>query len=193
MKILEQINEHPTNSKLAVIIRHADRDNIPLGSFGNEVLLNRKGVENSMSLGEKMRGHKVNCIYTSPILRCIQTAEYFENGYGKPLDYNITKSLGDPGLHIEDDKLAGEFYLKHTFDEMYRRFTNNEPIPGVPSPKDFKQRMNEFIKDNTKEEGITFFVTHDSLIAFYHYCLNGTIYTKENWIQYLSGIVLKID
>ena len=44
MKILEEIKTHPANSKLAMIIRHADRDKIPDGSFGNEILLNKKGI-----------------------------------------------------------------------------------------------------------------------------------------------------
>ena len=76
---------------------------------------------------------------------------------------------------------------------MYRRFINNEPIPGVPHAKEFEHRMSEFIKKSTINEGITIFVTHDSLIAFYDYCLHKKVYTKDNWINYLTGIVLKIE
>lgn len=191
--MLEEIKKHSVDSKLALIIRHADREQIPAGSFGNEIVLNEKGINNSINFGRDLKQHKINRIYTSPVERCIQTAHYLKEGYKKELPSHTTKALGDPGLHIADDKLAGEFFLKHTFDEMYRRFMLGETIPGVPSAQDFEQKMTAFIKENTVENGLTIFITHDSLIAFYHYCLNKTVYTKENWVKYLSGIILKVE
>lgn len=191
--MFEEIKAHPTNSKLAMIIRHADRDKIPDGSFGNEILLNTNGINNSIMLGKNLKQHKINRIFTSPVPRCVQTAEFLKKGYGQNITFHSTKALGDPGLHIVDDKLAGEFFLKHSFDEMYRRFMLGEAIPGVPSAGDFEKSMTEFIKRNTNEEGLTLFITHDSLIAFYHYCLNKVVYTKESWVKYLSGIILKIE
>lgn len=191
--MIEEIKKHSVDSKLALIIRHADREQIPAGSFGNEILLNEKGINNSINFGRDLKQHKINCIYTSPVERCIQTGQYLKEGYEMELPSHTTKALGDPGLHIADDKLAGEFFLKHTFDEMYRRFMLGEAIPGVPSAKDFEQKMTAFIKENTVENGLTIFITHDSLIAFYHYCLNRVVYTKENWVNYLSGIILKVE
>ena len=69
----------------------------------------------------------------------------------------------------------------------------DEPIPGVPDVKHFKNIMTEFIHESTSENGLTDFVTHDSLIAMYHFCLNGTVYTVDNWVDYLEGVVYKID
>jgi broad specificity phosphatase PhoE len=188
----EEIKKHPVNAKLALIIRHGDRAEIPDGTFGNEILLNNTGITNAKLFGKRLQERKINGIYSSPIQRCIQTSEYIIEGLEKHVNINVTKALGDPGLHTDDEKLAGEFYLKYKFDEMYRRFMINEPIPGVPSPQDFERKMTDFITQNTKEEGITIFVTHDSLIAFYHYCLNKKVYTQDNWVNYLSGIVLKV-
>jgi broad specificity phosphatase PhoE len=193
MKIIDDIKAYPKDVKLAVLIRHADRDKIPDGSFGNEVLLNRKGVENSIAFGEKLKDVKINRIFTSPILRCIQTAEFIEEGHGSDLTYHITKSLGDPGLHIADDKMAGEFILKHGFDVMYRKFVNGEEIPGVSSLQEFEKQMTSFIERNTTDSGVTFFVTHDSVIAFYDFCLSKKEYIRDNWVDYLSGMVLKIE
>ncbi len=191
--MIEEIKKHSNNSKLALIIRHGDREKIPVGSFGNEILLNEKGIHNSINFGRELKQYRINRIYTSPVARCVQTAHYLKEGYEKELSFHTTKALGDPGLHIADDKLAGEFFLKHTFDEMYRRFMLGEAIPGVPTPQGFETKMTEFIKQNTIEDGLTIFITHDSLIAFYHYCLNKVVYTKENWVKYLSGIILKVE
>jgi len=178
-------------NKLSLLIRHGDRDSIPNGSFGNEVLLNEKGKQNSIEFGKGLIDLKVNKILTSPVSRCIQTAEHIVKGYGKNIDIIETTALGAPGLHINDEKIAGEFFLKYGFDEMYRRFLNGESIPGIPSANEINQSINNFIDTNTDSNGITIFVSHDMLIAFYHYSIDKTIYTKENWVNYLSGLILK--
>ncbi len=188
--MIEQLKKHPANSKLAMLIRHADRERIPDGEFGNEIPINEKGKLNAIAFGEKLQGQQVKRIFTSPIYRCIQTAEHISIGYNKKLEIISTKSLGDPGLHTEDELVAGEFYLKYGFDELYRRFIEGESIPGVTSPSNYHAAMTKFLKENTTEPGLTIFVTHDSLIAFYDFCLSGTVYTKENWVKYLSGLIL---
>lgn len=190
--IVKKLKEFKKDSKIALIIRHADRELIPEGEFGNNILINEKGVKRSIQLGKILKEFKINKIYSSPIERCVQTGEFIAEGYGTELKIISTKSLGDPGLHVCDDKKAGDFYLKYGFDEMYKRFKNNEKIPGVPKPDILEKSMTKFIKNNTLENGITIFITHDSVIAFYDYALNKNIYTKEKWVNYLSGIVMQI-
>jgi len=134
---------------------------------------------------------RLNKILTSPIGRCIQTAEFIAKGYGKNIEIIETTALGAPGLHIIDEKLAGEFFLKNGFDEMYKSFIQEIEIPGVPRLSEFNKSFTNHLVENTNQNGLTIFVTHDMLIAFYHYSINKTIYTKENWIKYLSGLLLK--
>ncbi len=188
--MIEQLEKYPSNSRLAMLIRHADRERIPDGEFGNEIPINEKGKKNAIAFGEKLQGKDVNRIFTSPIHRCIQTAEHISLGYNKKLDIITSKCLGDPGLHTEDELIAGEFYLKHGFDELYRRFVDGETIPGVASHANYHLAMTKFLEENTKDPGLTIFVTHDSLIVFYDFCLSGKIYNKENWVKYLSGLIL---
>ena len=189
MKILDEIKNMNHCKRLAMIIRHADRDIIPDGEFGNEILLNGKGVANAMAFGSKLASNKVSRILTSPVPRCVQTAEFISTGYGSALEIIPTKALGNPGLHVSDDKLAGEYYLKYGFDGIYQRFMKEEPVPGVPGAALLRSSIDEFIQKNTTEEGITLFITHDSLIALYDFCLRGKVYTKENWLNYLCGII----
>ena len=193
MKIIEQLKGHPADSKLSLFLRHADRELIPTGEIGNEILINEKGKQNALTLGRLLKEYSVNKIFTSPIPRCIQTADYIIKGYGREVELITTKCLGDPGLHITDEIIAGEFYLKFGFDEMYKRFLNGIEIPGVPDAEKYQELMTNFLKENTKENGLTLFISHDSLIAFYDFCLSKTVYTKENWVDYLSGIILNQD
>ena len=180
-----------SNNTMALLIRHADRDDIPEGSFGNEVLLNQTGQVNALKYGEKLKNQQITKIYTSPVPRCVQTAEFISKGYGKSIEIIETVALGAPGLHINNEKIAGEFYLKHGFDVMYESFKTGNVIPGMATLETLNQNMNNFIDENTNNNETTIFITHDMLIAFYHFSINKTIYTKENWVNYLSGITFK--
>ena len=75
--------------------------------------------------------------------------------------------------------------------EMYKHFTQGKEIPGVCKVEEMNVSMTSFLIEKTQDNGVTLFISHDMIIAMYHYCLNKTIYTKENWINYLSGITLK--
>ena len=187
----EILNHYSDEHRLSLLIRHGDRDAIPEGSFGNEVLLNEKGKQNAKSFGESLSERKLNKIFTSPVGRCIQTAEFITKGYGNPVEIIETTALGAPGLHIADEKIAGEYYLKHGGLKMYDHFIQGVEIPGVPKIEELRNSLTNFISENTNDNGLTLFISHDMLIAFYHYSINKTIYTKENWVKYLSGLTLK--
>ena len=180
-----------TNDKIALLLRHADRDDIPDGSFGNEIVLNKKGKKTALQFGESLAEMKVNKIYTSPVERCVQTAEFITKGYGRSLEIIETKALGAPGLHITDEIVAGNFYLEYGFDKMYNMFQQGEGIPGMASVDELNYKVTSFIKEHTTKSGITLFITHDMLIAFYHFSINRKIYTKENWVNYMTGLTFK--
>ena len=176
------------NKKISLLLRHADRDDIPQGSFGNEILLNEKGKQNAQIFGESLSDRKINRIFTSPVERCVQTAEYITKGYGNSVEIIETVALGSPGLHISNEKIAGEFFLEYGFDEMYNRFIQGKEIPGIPSINELNHRITAFLKENSTENGTTIFITHDMLIAFYHFSINKKVYTKDNWINYMTGL-----
>jgi broad specificity phosphatase PhoE len=176
------------NEKISLLLRHADRDDIPKGSFGAEILLNEKGKQNAQIFGEKMSERKINRIYTSPVGRCVQTAEYITKGYGSSIEIIETTSLGAPGLHISDERIAGDFFLQYGFDKMYKRFMQGKEIPGIPNINELNYRITNFINENSTENGTTIFITHDMLIAFYHFSINKKVYTKDNWIDYMTGL-----
>ena len=190
MKIIHELKKYSNHHNLSIILRHASREPIPIGEFGNEVLINEKGIADSIRFGEQLKKYELNKIFSSPIQRCIQTAECIAEGYQRSIEIIATKALGDPGLHVTDETVAGRFYIEHGMGEMYQRFINGTNIPGMTTPDIYYERMNDFIRENVKGKGITLFITHDSLIAFYHYCLNKTVYTTENWVPYLGGIIL---
>lgn len=191
MKIIEELNNYK-NQATALILRHADRDKIPDGEFGNDVLLNSKGVERSIEFGKKLKKYNIVRIYTSPIQRCVQTGKYISEGYGLEIEIIETTALGNPGLHITDDREAGEYFLKHGFHYILDEFITGKIPPGMPSQKELRMKMDSFVRESSGNEGLTLYITHDSMIAMYDYVLSGRIYTKDNWVPYLSGILKPI-
>lgn len=190
--MIEKIRKHYyEEDKLSLLIRHGDRNKIPNGTFGNEVMLNEKGIKNSLNFGKELSMFNVAKIITSPVGRCVQTANLIAEGMGKDIAIIEAPELGAPGLHISDAQIAGEFGLKIGFDKMYERFIQNLYVPGVPETPAIFQAITDFLKNQTRENGITVFVSHDLLIAFYHFSINKTVYSKENWVKYLSGLLLK--
>ena len=187
----ENLIHYSEKNRLSALIRHADRDEIPNGSFGNDILISKKGKENSFNFGKCLSELKVNRIFTSPVQRCVQTAEQIGKGYGKSINIIQTTALGNPGLQIYDDKLAGEYFMQHGGFTMYTHFTQGREIQGVRSTEELRVSMTNFIAENTTQNGLTIFISHDMIIAMYHYCLDKTIYTKDNWVNFLSGITLK--
>lgn len=191
MDLLKEIKGQSPKSKIALIIRHADRDQIPSGQFGNDILLNKQGEKNAFVFGKSFQEYKINKILTSPIQRCVQTAEFILRGYGKG-DVEIIPStcLGNPGLHIINDQVAGEYFLKYGFYKILEEFIEGNTSPGLRKRVEYQEMMTEFIDRNTQEQGLTLFITHDSLIALYHYCISQKIYTHENWVPYLGGLTI---
>ena len=190
INLIDEIKKINTN-KIGLMLRHADRDKIPQGSFGNEVLLNEKGIQRSIEFGNHLSNIPIARIYTSPVQRCIQTSECILKGHGTKIEIIETKALGDPGLHIEDAEIAGEYFLKYGFHDILDNYIAGKVTPGMPNHENFKFKINEFISNSLTNNGLTLFVTHDSLVAMYDFINNGKIYTRDNWVKYLNGPIIK--
>lgn len=190
MKIIDQINSLNDYNGIALLIRHADREQIPSGEYGNEILLNEIGIENSLALGKTLKDKKIAKIFSSPIQRCVQTGVYIAKGCEEQIDIIETQALGAPGLHIIDEVIAGEYYLEHGFFKILEEFRNGITSPGMRKSDEFYNLLLKFIKDNTSKEGITIFITHDAVISLFQYCYENKIYTEENWVEYLNGFII---
>lgn len=182
------------NSKrAAVLLRHGERDEIPMGSFGTEILLSEDGIKDSISFGKKISDLEIVHIYSSPIARCVQTAGYIKMGLAtKRQDIQITEEaqLGTPGFHIANADIAGKEYLEYGCSGVFERFSQGEKIPGIASVESLKREAMQWINAKTSKNGVTLFVTHDALIAHFAFANGIYTYSKENWINFLDGIII---
>jgi broad specificity phosphatase PhoE len=186
MNLIKKIEK---NNKTALLIRHADRNKIPEGTFGEAIELNTRGKQNAFLFGEKLTDFKLNKVFTSPVKRCVQTAKQIVKAYKQTVDIELSNILGEPGAFVEDMQKAGEYFLKFGAEKMYQDYVSGKSIPGFRGHEGYKI-LYQFLVENTKNEGITLFVTHDILIANFDFHHSGKIYSKENWIPFLNGLIL---
>lgn len=108
--------------------RHGERDLIPDGEVGNDILLTDHGLSCSTNFGEKLQG-KVTQIKSSPIERCFQTAQMIAKGSRYPQsDIEFCSTLGAPGIFIENGELAWQHWEKHGADGVnkYLLYSNEK-------------------------------------------------------------------
>jgi broad specificity phosphatase PhoE len=173
------------------LIRHADRDPIPEGSFGDEVPLNPRGVENAIALGVRLQNIPIPKIYTSPVKRCIQTAECICKGYGRTIAIIPSNELGDPGMHISNAEIAGQHFLQRGILSILKDYSVGITCPGFESHEALKTKALSHFRSCLSNEGLTLFISHDSFIYMYDFVTNEKIYTEENWINYLNGPIVE--
>ena len=109
-----------------ILIRHAERPDIQPDDVGYTVPLTEHGLMSSWQFGQTLNSN-VRYIHTSPLVRCIQTAEQIAQANNFPID-NIKHSelLGDPGFFIEDESHAWEHWKEKGHDAVNKFLLHGE-------------------------------------------------------------------
>jgi len=192
MILLNDQSELRNDGSYSLFIRHAHRYPIPAGEFGNDVELNEIGFDSSILLGESLRKLHVNAIYSSPVLRCVQTAESILKGLDKEIPIQKSFLLGDPGAFVHAVYLAGQSYLKLGFERCYFDFINHQSVEGNIYINEGSDILTTFLKNNAAKESINIYISHDMIVALYSFAAFQRLYLPgENWVQYLNGLLIK--
>lgn len=120
-------------SNIIKILRHGEREKHKKGSFGHDLQLTEKGRQEAFALGQSMRDQIPFDIHTSPILRCVQTAEEILRGAGCKGRIILSSVLGDPGPFVTDCARAGPIFLEKSVEEIAEALVNQETLPGLSS------------------------------------------------------------
>lgn len=178
---------------VAIFIRHAERENANMMNVGENIMLTRKGIVTSHQLGRMMKGLPVRAIYSSPILRCVQTANAINAEVSNyAIETVLTNKLGLPGLTIADADKSEKLYAQYTTREIYDRYTHDEKMDALTTPSVLANKTLDFLHSACKEEGVYLFISHDSTIAHIRYALTKYVYPKEQWVDFLDGFVINL-
>ena len=94
---LRLLDKAPRDRPVLLLLRHSVRDDLPQESDEAYALpITDTGYQLAADLGNLLRG-RVRTLHSSPLTRCIQTAEAIAEGAQATVDVVPDRLLGDPG------------------------------------------------------------------------------------------------
>ena len=178
-----------------LVLRHSLRGDSRKGEVGLDVLLTREGEVLARHFGRHC-DFEITRLATSPISRCVQTAECIANGYSEahrtPPPIEPSEVLSQS--YISDLPAAQELFRCHSPYEIMSAFLKGENLPGMRDLQTSMQILLGYLFSG-EGRGLEVFITHDTfllgLVCFCHgiYELEG----KTLWPYMLEGAFLSYD
>ena len=189
-----QLRALPAQADAALILRHAERDVIPPGTFGQDVPLTARGIADAERLGATLAasGRRL-CATASPVPRCADTARAILRGAGRPEEeVALDWRLGEPGPFVVDEQLAGALFLEIGILEIARRqLSDAEPPSGMRETSEGVELILELAASPLRSDGrLRLYVTHDGILAVLVAFLYRLPIDAIPWPGYLDGLLL---
>ena len=190
--ILKQLTMVPDGVSVALVIRHAEREDIPAGAFGHEVNLTAEGDRAAERLGTDLAGERVLTILSSPVPRCVQTALAMLRGAGSSAEVVTDRRLGGPGAFVADAEAAGPLFLELPIPEIARRqLQDASPLTGMrPTPEGVEILLELVTSPLGKNGRLHVFVTHDIILSVLVASIFHLALAETGWPGYLEGLLL---
>lgn len=194
-RTLALLRDAPPEAGIALVLRHAERGLIPAGSYGNDVLLTPQGLGAARRLGARLSCYVPATVRTSPLPRCVQTADAISSGAGWDAAPVGDRLLGAPGAFVIEPERFGRLFLEIGARRAVERLlTDAEPPPGMRAAAEGTQRLLGLLTPAPETRGrLSLFVTHDIVLA----ALVGRLYRRRvgefAWPDYLEGLAIWRD
>ncbi len=191
--IKEQLGSIPAEADAALVLRHAEREDIPPGTFGVDVPLTAYGVASAERLGAAL-SHIRHCtrVITSPVPRCKSTAQAILRGGALPEEIVPDWRLGDPGPFVVDSEVSGALFLEIGILEIVRRQLTraNPPVGMRPTAEGIDLLLRLTTTDLQACGRLNIYVTHDAILAVLVAHLYRLPVDEIGWPDYLDGLLL---
>jgi len=152
-----------------ILIRHGETDsNIRRSYLGwTDVELNEIGISQVQSLTNRIKGTKIDKIFTSPLKRTLQTAEIINENY--KIDIEYSEGLKERNFGIWDDLTYEEMTQSYPTecDEWVKDWIKYR-IKGGESAVDAYERTAAFLDGLVEKnaDGVFMLITHLGTIRF---------------------------
>ena len=178
-----------------LLVRHAERPEIPKNTVGNEVMLTEKGKSDARRFAQSMPG-PVIAIQSSPIGRCMQTAEVIADVVGfQKESIIVSRDLGDPGFIIEDGVQAWTHWQEKGHQQVNKYLlSGNEQWSGFVDLNAavilFDNKIREYL--TMFDQGVHVWVTHDTILATYASRIMPDRLHLGQWPRYLDFLSVEL-
>ena len=190
--ILERLATVPEGVDVSLVIRHAEREEIPAGTFGHDVNLTAEGTRAAEELGAALSGERGLTLLSSPVPRCVQTAQAMLRGAGSSSEIHTDRQLGDPGAFINDPETAGPLFLELPIPEIARRqLYDSASLPGMRPTSEGVEMLLSLVTSPLGENGqLHVFVTHDIILSVFVATIFRSSLEETGWPGYLDGMLV---
>jgi len=150
--------------------------------------LSKTGIETTQKLAEKSKDIKIDYIYSSPLLRAVQTANIINK-------FHKVKVIKDQRLtDINQGIFSGRFFDSLTEEELIAKKSRSKKY-GMESMEEFFIRIKDFynfILEKHKHENILI-VTHSGAIKLLEYVTKHNNFNNEllEQIKLLDNSIIK--
>ncbi len=190
--LTNQLEQLADATAVALLLRHAEREDIPSGSFGNEVRLTSCGVASAERLGRILGDGRVGRTASSPLPRCVDTARAIMRGAGWLAHVAPDWRLGDPGPFVIEPEVVGPNLLEIGIPALVQRqLSDGNPPAGMRPTSEGAELLLRWIAGHLAQTaGLSLYVTHDAILA----ALVGHLYElpvdRFPWPEYLDALLL---
>ena len=188
----------PLAARVAVLMRHAERDIIPRGQHGNEAPLTAQGEKDSAAMGNLLKERNIE-LFHSPARRCVQTANSIGGANHPPLASKESMPLRCDA-YVEDFESAlptlSRLISEHGFYDLFvKRLSNeahNPPYPHFRPPLSAAAELMAGLLPHDKgQAGIG--VTHDWLVHVAASHATGIVTERKHDAHFLGALFIWKD
>jgi hypothetical protein len=176
---------------LILVLRHGHRQEINQGSFGEKIELTSEGKITSQRLGRAFSTIPFGEIHSSPILRCVQTAEAWRQGSEQDIQIYLSTVLGDPGPFVSDTAQAGPFFLESSLEQIAQLLVNGNSLPGMRSIEDGAKLFVNYALSVKLFPCLM--ITHDIVICLLCCYFFGSCEVQKYLPGFLQGFLMDLD
>ena len=179
----------------ALIIRHAERPNFSVLNFRQDTHITEKGLKDSQDLGKGLRELRLTGIYSSPVLRCLQTSSGIIQGASLDhLQITTRKRLGEPGSYIINPLIVFTYFLAADVSGVIRKFIAKGRMMGfIPLREGSIRILKEILVDISRADARNIYVSHDAVLAPFISFFTGEVFREDDWIDYLDGVFVAVN
>lgn len=177
----------PRDRAVAVLLRHSVRGELPpRDSFS--VPITEAGRRIALELGVLVGG-RLKTLHTSPLVRCVQTAEALRDGAAVDVPMVPDRHLGGHGVYVLDAARAWQTWEELGPDKVVQNMaTQSSSMPGMARPDEAARFLVLHMLSATKDmPGIHVFVSHDSLVLATAARFLGMPVSSNDWPWFLEG------
>ncbi len=182
----------PPGSSCAILVRHAERPQFRVRRLGNNVPITAGGASASVKFGAEPGIRSITGAYSSPVLRCVQTADkILEGARLNHVKVTTRSTLGEPGSYIKNRWAAGRHFLLRDAPGVIEEYIARGKLDGfLPLKEGSTALLSSILHDLSDKNSRNLYVSHDAVIAPFIYYYTGEKFGRDHWLNFLDGVII---